>query len=395
MKLTGIKKSLFCLSLLSVTLGCGGGSSDSTGSTPPLSLSLVKKVAITADGEGGSARPEIIAATNRVFVVYLGNIAAGANRTFSLKIFDGNLDNVITSKTIVATTAEYGGPTDIRVASDGQYLYAFYETHKITSPTTALTYLWGAKYVLDDNFARVAYTSTPITSSKPMSELQDGGELLDDPAPLVGPNSVFVVTRLKYSLSMSGRTIYRVREFSKDNLTKLSEFDLDLSNAADGRARVTSLLFWNSGFFIAVATTVSDQGLNENNDDGAMSDIVLVRIGQDWTFDPQKDVQTISAEPDDRENYVSGFKANSSYFYITYKQAVGSPPSGEQRALIKIFDNAFRPVLKEQVRSTVWGPSGGELRPSLEVIGNRIFSGQSSGQSLGTGNAEVYVYEKK
>jgi hypothetical protein len=379
---------------LSAISGCGGGGG-TTDSTAPLSLSLIKKIAVTTDAEGGSARPEIIAASNRVFVVYLGNIGNGGNRTFNVKIFDSNLDNLIASKTIVTTTTEYGSPTDIRVASDGQYLYAFYETHKTTSQTTATNYLWGAKYALDDNFTRVAYTSIPITSSKPMAELQDGGELVDDPAPLIGPNSVFVITRLKYSLSMVGRTVYRVREFNKDNLTKLSEFDLDLSSVADGRGRVTSLLYLNNNIYMAIATTVSDQGLSEGTDDGAMSDIITVRMQQNWTFDPQKDVKTIAAEPNDRENYVSGFKADNIYFYITHKQATGSPPTGEQIAWIKIFDKDFKLVLKEKVKSVTWGPGGGEIRPSLEVMGNRIFSGQSGGSGIGTGNAEVYVYERK
>jgi len=150
---------------------------------------------------------------------------------------------VIASRELVFATPAYGGPTDIRVDSDGQYLYAFYETQKKTSPTTATTYLWGAKYTLDDSFVQVAFTTTPITSSKPISELDDGGELLDDPAPLVGENSVFVMTRLKYSLASLGRTVYRIREFNKNDLGKLSEFDLDLSQVADGGAQVASLRF--------------------------------------------------------------------------------------------------------------------------------------------------------
>lgn len=366
------------------------------GQTAPMvraQLRHIKTVAVTSTAEGGSARPEIVATANRVFVLYLGKIAAGDNKTFNVKIYDSDMDTVVASRVLVTTTQDYGGPTDIRVASDGWCIYAFYETHKITSPTTATNYLWGAKYTLDDGFNLVAYTVTPITSSKPMSELQEGGELVDDPAPLVGPTSVFVVTRLKYSLSTAGKTIYRVREFSKDNLIKLFEFDLDLSEAADGRGRVTSLLFKDNRIFIALATTVSDEGVNENSDDGALSDIVLVRMRPDWTFDPYRDVQAISATPNDVENYVSGFIADNGNFYITYTQSVGKPPSGEHRAWIKIFDKDFNLIHEEKVRSTVWGPGGGEMRPSLEVLGNRIFSGQSSGQSLGTGNAEVYIYE--
>lgn len=357
-------------------------------------LHFVKRVTITDTTEGGSARPEVVATANRVFVLYLGDLTVGENRTFKVKIYKSTLDTVVTSKVLVSRTSEYGSPTDIRVASDGQSLYAFYETNKPTSLTTATTYLWGAKYTLNDSFDRIAYTTVPITNSKPMAELQDGGELVDDPAPLVGPGSVFVVTRLKSSISISGNTVYRVREFSKNDLTQLSQFDLDLSSVADGRGRVTSLLFWNSSILIALGSTVSDQGVNEQTDDGAFSDIILVKMRQDWTFDSQTDIRVLSSELNDKENYVSGFRTDGNNFYITYKQAVGSPPLGEQIAWIKIFDKDFKLMYKEKVRSTRWGPGGGEIRPSLEVRENRIFSGQSTGESLGSGNAEIVLYEK-
>lgn len=358
-----------------------------------LSVTLVKTVPVTTDAEGGSARPEIIATSNRVFVVYLGNITSINRRTFNMRVFDASLASVIATRTLVETTADYGGPTDIRIASDSRYVYAFYETHRPTFPIGAKTYLWGAKYTLDDRFERVAHTAGPIASSQPMGELQDGGELVDDPAPLIGPTSVFVVTRLKHSLSTAGKTTYRVREFSKDDLTKLSEFDLDLSGVVDGRARVSSLLVLGKSILIVLPTTVSDSAVNENSDDGARSDVVVVRMGPDWSFDPSQDVHTLSAEPDDRENYVSGFETDGRYLYVTYKQSVGVPGSGEHRAWIKVFERDFEPVYQERVKSAGWGPGGGEIRPSLELSGRRMFSGQSGGRGIGQGNGEVYVYE--
>jgi hypothetical protein len=356
-------------------------------------LHFVKTVIVADTAEGGGARPEIVATPNGVFVLYLGDITTGENRTFKLKIYKSNLDTLVASKVLVSRTSEYGSPTDIRVASDGEYLYTFYETNKPTSPTTATTYLWGAKYTLNDSFNRIAYTSTPITSSKPLAQLADSGELVDDPAPLVGPSSVFVVTRIKSSISISGSTIYRVREFSKDSLSKLSEFDLDLSAAANGRARVNSFLYWDNNIYTVLASTVSDIGINESNNDGAKSDLVSVRMTEQWTFNPQVDVKPISAEPNDVEQYVSGLKADSNYFYVTYKQAAGSPPAGKQRAWIKIYNKDFSLVCQETVRTTIWGPSGGEIRPSIEILGTRIFSGQSNGTSLGNGTGEVSIYE--
>ncbi len=373
-----------------ITAASGSLSGSTTLAINALSLSLVKQVTVTTDAEGGSARPEIVSTANRVFVVYLGNIINGAfTRSFKVRIFDSNLDSVIASKTIVPSTNDYGGPTDIRIAAEGQYVYAFYETASVST-----TYLWAAKYALTDTFDLVASTATPITSSLPEFELHDGDEVLNDPAPLVGPTSVFVITRLRYPLASSGKTVYRVREFSKNNLTKLSQFDLDLSDIANGRGRVTSLLYWNNTIYMALATTVSDQGVIETNDDGALCDIILVKMGRDWKFDPQTDVRTISAEPNDRENYITGLRTDGTYFYLTYKQAVGIPPTGEQRAVVRIFDNSFTPLLTRTVQSSPWGPGGGEIRPSIETSGSRIFSGESSGEGIGTGNAKVYVYER-
>lgn len=325
-----------------------------------------------------------------MFVLYL--TATGGYRTFKLKIYDGEMNILIASKELVMPSASYGAPTDIRVASDGQYLYAFYETFRTITPGNDSTYLWGAKYVLDDNFTRVAYTSTPITRSKPVTQLSIGGEKVDDPAPLMGPFSVFVITRLHDSLRTSGNNRYRVREFNKNDLMQLSQFDLNLSNIADGRGRVTSLTFWQSNIYVALATTVSDSAINENSDDGALSDIICIKMNENWTYN-SSDVRSLSTESNDRENYVSGFKVDSNYFYITYKQAIGSPPSGQQRAWIKIYDRNFDLVDTIKVKSTIWGPSGEEVRPSLEVFGNRIFSGQSIAPINGSGYAKVFVFE--
>jgi hypothetical protein len=224
----------------------------------------------------------------------------------------------------------------------------------------------------------------------------EGDEILNDPAPLVGPDSVFVVTRLMSSIAVSGKTIYRVREFSKDTLALIRQFDLDLSGVADGRGRVTSLLFWNNAIYMALATTVSDQGVIDQNlmsDDGALCDIILITMTPDWTFNPQADVRTISDEANDRENYITGLRADGANFYMTYKQAVGAPPTGEQRAVIKMFDVSFNLVHTEIVRSVVWG-GGGEIRPSLDIRGQTIYSGQDCSDAIGTVNAEVFVYKK-
>lgn len=377
-----------------ITATSGSITGSTTLTVNPLALNRVKAVALTTDTEGGSARPEIISIGDRIYVVYLGNITG--SRTFNVKVFDSELVTLITSTTIVTTNATYGGPTDIRTATDGQALYTFYETF---SALTGTTYLWGAKYSFNESLGsldRDASTPMPVAISSHMVDPPDGRELLDDPALLIGPNSVIVITRYDTSLATAGSTRYHVREFNKDTLVQLSERNCDLSDAADGRARVASFLFWNNTILAVLPTTVSNTALREDNDDGAQSDLVLVRMNQDCTFDALQDVRKISEESGDIENYVTGLKADSNYFYITYKQTVGVPFSGEHRAVTKIYDGNFNPVLKQQVKSIPWiGAASGQIRPSLEVIGNRILSGQSGSQAINTlGNADIYVYEK-
>ncbi len=105
-------------------------------------MTLVKTLDITTEAEGGGARPEIIAHGNGVYAVYLGGISLGTSRFFGVKTFDKDLTYVVSSRILVSTTAQYGGPTDIRVARDGAYVYAFYETNRPTALDRATTYLW-------------------------------------------------------------------------------------------------------------------------------------------------------------------------------------------------------------------------------------------------------------
>lgn len=109
-------------------------------------LNLLKKIDID-----GGARPEVVAAKDRLFVIYL-DIASKISPSFSVRIYDQDMNKEIAYKKLVETSTEYGRPTDIRVASDGKYLYAFYE---LTDGSVAN--LFGAKYKLDDNFERVVY----------------------------------------------------------------------------------------------------------------------------------------------------------------------------------------------------------------------------------------------
>ncbi|MFQ6083707.1 MAG: hypothetical protein ACE5WD_10140 [Candidatus Aminicenantia bacterium] len=352
-----------------------------------IKIELLKKVDI-----GAGARPEVVATKDRVFVVYLDTAIRG-NQAFSVKIYDKDMNNEIVYKILVSTSAEYGKPTDIRVASDGQYLYAFYETANMS---IGKTYLWGAKYKLDDNFERVAYTSSPITTAPIFTEAQPGDEKVDDPIALIGPNSVFVITRIKQvSFSQEVPMVYRVREFTYDLQTKLSEFDLDLSSVAGGQGRQASAVYYNEHYYMVVPTTTKSGNYFESM--ATPSDLLLVKLDKNWEIVKS---ENLSEDHDDIETFVLGFEIHKGLFFVTYKQ--GMPFV----CPLKVYDQNLNLVSSKIVKKA--SGKGESLRSALDVTDDRIYVGLSAGQgppppgfpennysvgNIGAQTAEIYIYE--
>lgn len=339
------------------------------------SISFVKKIEIL-DG----ARPEITATDSRVFVVYHTN-----TETFALKIFDADMNKEIVSKTLIKKSGSYGMPTDIRVASDDKYLYAFYE---MANMATGRSYLFGAKYALTDDFNKISSIG-PISSSKVFPTHRSGDEILDDPITLIGKNSVFTITRYKSSLEKSEDTRYKVYEFTKD-LLKVKEFILNLSSVADGEARQASAIYHNGFYYVAVPTTLGTAGPIAHM---TPSDITIIKLNTDWNIMESKNISTDGSNSNDAETYITGFKADSENFYLTYIQIdIPNIDRGGFTAPLKIYDKNFNLVVNEKVRTKQPGEPG--LRPSLGLRGDTIFVGHDSG-ALGKGNAEVYIYKIK
>ncbi len=346
-------------------------------------LNFLKKVNI-ANG----ARPEVIATDDRIFVVYL-DFSSEFSPSFSVRIYDGNMDKEITYKKLVERSVAYGRPTDIRVASDGNYLYAFYEQ---TDGTVAN--LFGAKYTLDDKFERVAYAAEPIAVAPAWTKEEVGDEVPNDPIALIGPNSIFVITRIyQKSTSIGAPTVYRIREFDNDLKTKLSQFDIDLSELAGaaGKARQASAYFYN-GYFYMIIPTTSKSGFYPV-DVVTPSDLLLIKFDKNWKIIETKN---LSQSHEDIETFVTGFKVYKGLFFVTYKRGIPfvSP--------LEIYDMNFNPILSEIVKE------GGEGRSALEVTNGRIYVGFSGGrgppppgakhkfqqnQFSEPKKAEIYIYE--
>lgn len=344
---------------------------ETTPSQPPfetVSLEFVKLVKIF-----NSARPEIVATDKRIFVFYL---QPGINRKFIAKVFDKDMGNEISTKILVNSTTEYGMPTDIRLTSDGEYIYAFYETSN--------SYLFGAKYTLNDDLDRVAYTSEPITKGSPIVRASEGDEIVDDPAPLLGPDSIYVVTRIKSSLNRDGsNTIIRVREMDF-NLNVLKKFDIDLSNYIDGETQQNSLLYHDGYFYLAIPSITED---GENLPYGLVSsEIVMVKFDKDWNI---KGSNSVSSKNGYSEGYIMGIRADDQNFYLTYVRT----KMPNQELVINLYDNNLD-LLKEEIVKSASFPENpmelkGELtRPSIWLHEDKLYIGNNEGE-----NAGVYIYK--
>jgi hypothetical protein len=368
---------LGCVFIFSVLIGSGCRSDVSNTSqnkvstksetANPKDLKLQKKVTFK-----NGARPEVAATGDRVFVVYLD--PSTPDRTFNVKIYNKDMTQERTTKVIVPTDQEYGSPTDIRIVKDGKYLFTFYETVKGMT-----TFLFGAKYSLDDGFARVAYTG-PIAQSMMFKVTKAGDEKLDDPAPMVTGDHVYVMTRYKTSLAKEGETKYKIRQFDKE-LQPVSEFELDLSDYMDGEVRQSSLIYVNGYFYIVGPTTTTGTGnIVETVEWTAPSDIMLIKLDKDWKV---RETKVVANEDGYTEGYVTGLVRDGKYFYMTYNRVILGQ---EFSSMIRIFDKDWNLVKQEKVET-----GAGDLRPSIFVTDDKLYTGNANKQSL---TAEILVYYK-
>ncbi len=337
------------------------------GSLQYCGLGFSKRVDIAS-----AARPEIIATANRVFVVYLSFV--NMNRTFVVNVYDSDMSTLVASRTIVGGDSTYGQPTDIRVASDGQFAYAFYQT---VNNLTNSAYLWGTKYSLDDLFEQKA--ATGLLASGLASPL-DGDEKTDDAIALTAHGKVFAITRYKASFDASNATRYKVREFSID-LVPAQPFDVDLSSVADGGARQASAVAIGDSVYMAVPST---NGTASVADLATISDIVVVQLDASWSIVAAKNVST---DHTDVETYATGLDQANGDFFVTYNRRAGADFSSPLVVLDANLD-LLDTVVVRQKQTTEIG-----LRPSLRLDGNRILVGADS--NTGPGNppsAEIYIY---
>lgn len=325
------------------------------------------------------ARPEIVATDNRVYVIYhqFSGSSYQPSSKFAVNIYSKDFNSKISEKVLVSLSPEYGIVTDIRVDSDEEYIYAFYE---MANGQTETTSLFGVKYEMNDNFDLSAETGL-ISNSKVFHIAECGDELLDDPIVLVTGSEVVAITRYMEDFEPSGKTKYKVYTFTKD-LVKKDEFDLDLSSVADGHARQASIERVDSYYYMVLPTTVGtvSQG-TPKLDNTIPADLLLVKLDENWNV---VDSKIISADVNAVETYVTGFDFDGDYFYVGYKHI--PQPISTMTSMLKVYDREFNLVIEEEVKTiTPQNDKPENLRMSLEVQDNKIYYAADN---------ELYIYQQ-
>lgn len=316
----------------------------------------------------GAARPEIVAAGGKVYVLYLDP----QNRAFMGIVYDATLQTVITPPRLVITADQtWGHPTDIRVVRDGNTLVAFYE---MANDRTGTASLWGIRLGLSPQLSPVGpRPAGPIAQAPFHYRAQAGQELLDDPAPLVTPGGIAVVTRLKDTLAPGGRATLRVRELTRDLRSVRRVFDCDVSNVLSGGARPFSLLPARNGDIVLVAPSSTAPGFAPI-DLAVPSDLRLVTLNSSWRV---LQGRVLIEGRGDSLLSPMGLVWRGPDLLVAYKDIVHSPQGtpGEARSMLAVF-----------------GPTGGER--ARIVLDATPFGGQRPRvprPTVAVGNGFVYI----
>lgn len=328
-----------------------------------IKLERIKSLQLTNASDGYGARPEIASNGKYFYVIYLGDITT--KRSFKVRIYDKNF-NLITEKILASSSLEYGGPTDIRISVDGDYVYAFYE---ISSKEKGAN-LFAAKHKMDANFTKVAQSNGPIAKSSFFFDASQGGELLDDPASIVVDGKVYVMTKIKDTADglAGAKTLYKVRELSSD-LSKIIETrDIDLSEIMDGWATLSSL-FYANGRIHHIQGSIASFSPKIN------PDLKMIRFDKEWNFSKINDVFKLTNTNDVSEGMPTGARFRDNLLFVSYRTgeatpiSEGQPKSKGGKFWLNIYNDKFE--LLDSIQVSAEGV-GGE-HSSIEVVGNYVY----------------------
>jgi len=351
-----------------------------------LELQLVQTIRLTSDG--ASARPEILFADGRSYIVYL-NYLDPRHREIRLRVFNADLAFTGVERVLVPTDAEGWSPTDYRAFTDGQSIFAAWEMVRRDEHR-----LYLARY--DLNYELI---EGPILVAEAEEPAAVGDEHFDDPTLTIVPPYIYLVTHLEHCRSSDLQL--HIRKYAYDDLSQpLEELDIGTGDLLPLKHGQHAILFDSASDTFYLVTTFMQEDPTKPcpvfpPGPDANPGIAVHEYDAAWNY---RGYRKIVDEPED-ESGPKGFKFDGSRFYLSYRVVERFEP--QDRAVyaegkLRVFDKEFN--LLQDLRLT--DPNDalhlGD-HTSIALAGGRIHVTYSYGSAERGGTSDIFVnvYEWK
>ena len=297
-------------------------------------LQLVQTIRLTTDGT--SARPEILFADDRFYLAYLSYAQPGENE-IRLRSFDANLAFTGIERVLIPTDAEGWSPTDYRVFTDGQSIFAAWEMVRGDERR-----LYLARY--DLNFELV---EGPILVAAGREATDIGGEHFDDPTLTIVPPYIYLVTHLEHCRASDLQ--FHVRRYAYEDLSQpLEELEIGTGDLLPLKHGQHAVLFDSTNSTFYLVTTFMHEDPTKSCPvfpPGPEADpgIAVHQYDTSWGYQGSR---KIVDGPED-ESGPKGFRSDGSRFYLSYRVVERFEP--QDRAVyadgkLRVFDREFNLV---------------------------------------------------
>ncbi len=313
-----MRKTLYCRVALFLLCMCVSAYPEKTWPSP-LVFQIMSETDLPLTGVK-AARPDTALIDGIFYVAYL---QLSPLRTFKLLVLNRDLMPLNT----MALFSGIGQPTDIRICNGPGKSFSYaVETagFRTESPHT----LNVARYELTAGAPLLMNSREEVAAAMPISipgRLPGrGDELVDDPAPFVYKNQLYIVTRSWES------AILTIRSFSED-LVQVETRELDLSDAFPGLYVSVNSLIEIDGRPFLIAGICDGPPIDRNSS----SYIAAIQIDEDLrkaAGDP-----VVLSRTERYEGYVACARYEQGILYVGYDIQT-NPGHSEHKGMIKAFD---------------------------------------------------------
>ncbi len=343
-------------------------------------LQLLQTVSLT--NNGASARPELLFVNDQFYLAYLWYGERGS-REIRLRVFDRELNFTGTERVLVPTDAGGWSPTDYRVFTDGEQIFAAWE---MVQGEKHRLYL--ARY--DLNFELI---EGPILVAEAEEPFEVGEEHFDDPTLTIAPPYIYLVTHLEHCRSSDLQ--FRVRKYSYDDLSQpLEELNIGTGDLLPLKHGQHAVLFdpESSAFYLVTTFMYEDPAKScpvFPPGSEANPGIALHEYDVSWNHQGS---QKLVDGPED-EMGPKGFQSDGSRFYLSYRVVERFEPEGQgayAEGKLRVFDREFNLLQDLQLTDPSDALYLGD-HTSIALVEGRVYVAYAYGNAKRGGYSDIFV----